>query len=152
MQITDIKIRKFFDENFTNLTWTCEICGKEFETKEQLDDIGSEEFPLLKSYKLVQDIDLKSFDNWTPIGDSVTPFSGNFDGNNKLISNMKITSGNNVGLFGEISSTSVVSNVLLSNAIIEGSFDNAGGIAGINNGTIRHCEVSDLRLTNNKDN
>lgn len=122
------------------------------ETKEQLDDIGSEEFPLLKSYKLVQDIDLKSFDNWTPIGDSVTPFSGNFDGNNKLISNMKITSGNNVGLFGEISSTSVVSNVLLSNAIIEGSFDNAGGIAGINNGTIRHCEVSDLRLTNNKDN
>ena len=46
-------------------------------------------------------IDLQNTE-WTPIGTKEKPFKGTFDGGNHTISNLKITSGSNVGLFGFI--------------------------------------------------
>jgi len=53
------------------------------------------------SYILVNDIDLSNFTNWVPLGDAANRFSGNLDGNNYSISNLRIDSTlNEVGLFG----------------------------------------------------
>lgn len=50
---------------------------------------------------LLADIDLGN-EEWTPIGTFDNPFEGDFDGMGHTISNLKITSGQNVGLFGQI--------------------------------------------------
>ena len=119
------------------------------QTEEELASIGIDaKFQISKSYKLIADLDLKGYDNWTPIGTRSNAFSGNFDGGSKLISNLTITSGTDVGLFGAIAETSTVSNVYLANASINGSFANAGAIVGINKGTVKLCNVSGLELTN----
>lgn len=56
---------------------------------------------LLSNYVLVSDIDLSTFSNWIPIGDSTNRFSGVFDGNNYSVKNLKIDSLlDYVGLFG----------------------------------------------------
>lgn len=57
-------------------------------------------------FRLTKDIDLSSFENWTPIGNGPTIsdpwFSGNLDGNGKSISGLVINSSNSVvGLFGQ---------------------------------------------------
>ena len=125
------------------------------QTELELSNIGNtsgETYQLSDSYILVKDIDLKSFDNWTPIGTALNPFSGTFDGNGKAISNLKITTGADVGLFAALSQTAVVSDLTITNAVISGSFDNAGAVAGINNGIIRRCNVVDFSIVNSKDN
>ncbi|MDR3355492.1 MAG: fibronectin type III domain-containing protein, partial [Synergistaceae bacterium] len=83
-----------------------------------------------KYYKLVIDIDLEN-NSWTPIGSSSKPFSGNFDGDGKIISNLKISTNNdNQGLFGYVSgSNAVIKNVGVVGIDISGK-DNVGGLAG----------------------
>ena len=56
-------------------------------TPEQLNAVRNN---LNASYVLTKNIDLKSFSGWTPIGTYQDPFTGNFDGKNFVISNMKI--------------------------------------------------------------
>ncbi len=54
-------------------------------------------------YKLMNNLDLASYANWVPIGiDANSSFAGNFMGNNKIITNLKINSPNTdyQGLFG----------------------------------------------------
>lgn len=59
---------------------------------------------LTYNYILQCDIDLKSH-AFTPIGTEEHPFTGTFDGNGHIISNLKIDSENdNVGLFGYVES------------------------------------------------
>jgi hypothetical protein len=56
-------------------------------------------------YKLLADIDLSGYPNWTPIGDETSPFNGTLDGNGKTISSLKFKNTNNArytGLFGYI--------------------------------------------------
>ncbi|MGN0711807.1 MAG: S-layer homology domain-containing protein [Anaerovoracaceae bacterium] len=87
--------------------------------------------------------------NFEPIGDKTAPFIGNFDGNNYTISGLNIqgtvvgssTAAPYAGLFGCISSDSVVEEVIIANASVKGS-TNVGGITGYNLGTIKNC-VSD---------
>ena len=51
--------------------------------------------------KLGSDIDLKDYENWTPIGNSANAFAGTFSGEGHTISNLSITSSNGyAGLFG----------------------------------------------------
>ncbi len=104
------------------------------------------EFLLTKSYILVKDIDLKAHNEgvWTPLG----KFEGNFNGNGHTIYNLNITSGTDVGLFSEIGNDSLVENVKFSSAKIDGSFDNAGVVAGVNKGTIGKIEVISSKITN----
>lgn len=120
----------------------------------ELAKIGTDEkYTLDSSYILINDLDMSSYENWQPIGISLSkPFTGSFDGNFKSISNVKITSATNAGLFGAIDSSAVVSNLILNNAEYNGSFDNAGSIAGQSKGIIRLCKVNNFKLTNTKEN
>jgi hypothetical protein len=82
---------------------------------------------------------------WTPIGASSDPFTGEFDGGNKLVSALKIeTDGSNRGFFGLISSSGaavIVKNVIAS-GIITGGGTSTGGIVGEvgNRGVVENCE------------
>ena len=101
------------------------------------------------SYKLANDIDLGGID-WTPIDD----FAGTFDGNNKTISNVKITKGFSgqktktlldMGFFSETSAGSVIKNLNLKNVeinVTDAVAPNAqfvGLLVGTNRGTVTNC-------------
>ncbi len=88
-----------------------------------------------KYYKLTSDIDLsaygKSFrsgDGWLPIGHNGSSFYGNFNGNGKTITGLYIndTSRDYAGLFGYVTSSGNVHDLVVENAYI-----NAGGSTGI---------------------
>ena len=91
-----------------------------------------------KIIKLTADIDLAGKE-WAPIGTAEHPFSGTFDGNNKTISNLKITTGNYAGLFGYVS-TATIKDVKLAKADVSGGERMAtliGKITG--NATVTNC-------------
>ena len=101
------------------------------------------------------DIDLTGIDDWTPIGNYVSPsnnyFKGSYNGNGYTISNLKIKSGEWFrGLFGlvigESSSTpAVLTGIHLRNADIEVSHNSdisCGAIAGrVSNAVITFCSA-----------
>lgn len=66
-------------------------------TPEQLDAIRNN---LSAHYILVNDIDLSSYTNWSPIGSSSRPFCGTFDGRHHTVYNLSITSVGNLNAIG----------------------------------------------------
>ncbi len=107
-------------------------------------------------FKLMNNIDLAGLE-WTPIGKGTTgdyfnnsttsAFSGTFDGNHYIVSNMKISNANNgnIGFFGIINGGSVY-NLGLENVDIAVSFNRddsevIGALAGIvyDGGNIENC-------------
>jgi len=77
---------------------------------------------------------------WLPIGNSTNKFTGTFDGDNKIISDIYINrTTDNIGLFGyvsnpnypEIYSNGIVKNIGVKNITIYGSGDNIGGLIGV---------------------
>ena len=74
-------------------------------------------------FVLADDIDLSSFENWTPIGTNTNRFLGIFNGNGHIIKNLKSTTG---GLFGYNCGT--IKNVALINCKINSSKQYVGGI------------------------
>ena len=87
-------------------------------------------------YALVRDIDLGGAE-WTPIGTSSSPFTGEFNGNGYTISNFKITTGRAyVGLFGY--NKGVIKNLGVENFTVNVSYSSgnvdAGGLVGYNDG------------------
>lgn len=83
-----------------------------------------------------EDISAQNRIIWTPAGTISKPFTGTFDGKGHIISGLvKENATEPVGLFGMIGSGAEVSNVGVVNCIFS-STDVAGGIAGINEGTI----------------
>ncbi|MBU5458746.1 S-layer homology domain-containing protein, partial [Oscillibacter sp. MSJ-31] len=95
-----------------------------------------------KFIKLTADIDLSNTE-WTPIGnESGKAFAGTFDGNNKTISNLKITGGGYIGLFGYITGGAEIKNVRLAGADVSGS-ERVGGLVGqiIGNATVANCSI-----------
>jgi len=102
---------------------------------------------LSSDFGLANGIDASSASNWNsgsgfvPIGNSSTPFTGSFNGENLTISNFTINnpSNNYMGLFGETSSTAELSNIQLSNVnVTGGSLSVAGGLVGSNGGTVNN--------------
>jgi hypothetical protein len=93
-----------------------------------------------KNYKLMDDITLTS--EWSPIGSlSTQPFSGNFDGNGKIISNVKVTGGNNVGFFGFLNKANI-HNLTLQNVSTKGNSTYIGGLAAYATAsTITNCKI-----------
>ncbi|MDR1605168.1 MAG: YDG domain-containing protein, partial [Gracilibacteraceae bacterium] len=101
-------------------------------------------YPANGSYRLMNDIDLRDAD-WTPLGN----FSGTFDGQGYVISNMRITGSREYsGLFSNIVSNAnigdngVVKNLGLENTYIEVSIASwlyTGGICGHSSGAISNC-------------
>ena len=80
----------------------------------------------------MNDIDLSSYANWTPIGNygsssTTRTFQGNFNGNEKVVHNLTITASSNYqGLFGRTSGT--VQNLGVENCSVGGS-SYVGGLA-----------------------
>ena len=110
------------------------------ETAEQLNKVRNY---LDKHFKQIDNIDLIAFDNWEPIGDEDNPFSGSLDGNNKIITNLKInkTDENYLGLFNRISEESMIFNLGLQDVNISGN-GYIGGITGRNYGEIVNSYVT----------
>ena len=119
--------------------------------EEQLFDVCNTHIADNACFQLVQDITLTK--PHSPIGlieDEYHEFTGKFNGNNHTISNLKINSCDNAGLFAIIGANSEVYNLSIDNAIIEGEFINAGTIAGKCFGTINKVVVSNSTITNTK--
>jgi len=93
-------------------------------------------------FKQTADINLTSYNNWTPIGTTSSPFNGIYDGNNKEISNLKITGTNaNRGLFAATSSTAVIKNVVLTDVSITGR-NYMGSLVAYNRGVVENCSAT----------
>ncbi len=108
-------------------------------TVADLQAIGANATTLSGTYALGRNIDLSAV-TFTPLGDTTTPFTGLFDGQNNVISNLAITSlGDNVGLFGELDGT--VRNLSLNDPAVSGRY-NVGALAGNATGLIENVSVS----------
>jgi len=77
--------------------------------------------------------------NWTPIGNSSSPFNGTFDGAGYVISDVNINrpDADNQGLFGYIGSSGTIKNLGVRGSVIGAS--SVGGLAASNSGTIINC-------------
>lgn len=97
-------------------------------------------------YVLGQSIDCDGV-TFTPIGDSVTPFSGTFDGNGNTIENVTISEiTSDVGIFGNVNEAAIT-DVRLSNITVAGS-GNVGGLVGTATYTaISHIAAYDVTVT-----
>lgn len=110
-------------------------------------------------FKLGADInyypnELINGENYTAIGNydgnEDYQFNGTFDGDNHIISGIRINKPNYdlQGLFGEIASSGTVKNVILDDAVVIGR-NCVGGIAGNKLGTIENCRVIKTNITGN---
>lgn len=97
------------------------------------------------------DIDITLTDNitltgeWTPIGTESQPYTGTFNGKDKTITGLTVTTSDQyAGLFGCIDDGGTVKNVKLENVQITSDHQYAyvGGVAGNNDGAIENCSVS----------
>ncbi|WNY24101.1 hypothetical protein MmiHf6_14300 [Methanimicrococcus hongohii] len=121
-------------------------------TADELAQIGDSEENLSKSYILTENIDLSEYNGgiWIPIGTADSPFTGNFDGNNKTISNMNINCEvplTNFGLFGSAKEAKI-NNVVLADAKIQAEILDAttdmyfGLISGFaQNSSVRNSQI-----------
>ncbi|WP_163381380.1 GLUG motif-containing protein [Cyclobacterium sp. SYSU L10401] len=114
----------------------------------QLQAINTNNTTRAGSYALSGDIDASDTVNWNsgagfvPIGDSLNNFTGQFDGQNHIISELYINrpTENGVGLFG-YTSGATIRNVGLVNVDITGN-DHVGGLVGENRGGIIYDSYS----------
>ena len=101
------------------------------------------------AYALGKDIDATATSTWNsgagfaPVGNSSTPFTGNFDGLNHAITNLTINrpTQNYVGLFGGIGSGSAVRNAGLVGGSVSGN-SAVGGLVGENRGSVSNSYVT----------
>ncbi len=89
------------------------------------------------SATLTVDITVPSGKTWTPIGNSSVAFNGTFSGNGHTVSGLNVTSGDCVGLIGNLGANGTVKLVGVINSTLKGS--NVGGIVGKSAGTVIDC-------------
>ncbi|MDD2994267.1 MAG: GLUG motif-containing protein, partial [Pygmaiobacter sp.] len=100
-------------------------------------------------YYLTADIDLVESGSVTPIGlGRAVPFRGTFDGKGYAVTNMTISSSDNVGLFGYTAGHSVIKNLGVENCDVTGG-DYTGGVVGFATGMVTNC-YSTGSVTGNK--
>ena len=100
-----------------------------------------------KYYKLMNDIDLIGYVNWPLIGNYASfsdnrTFQGNFDGNGKVVRNLRISNGTSSynGLFGH-TRYATIKNIGIVNCYVRGR--EAGGLVGRSySGVISNCYVT----------
>lgn len=126
------------------------------DSEEDLLSIGSNQdgniFKNSKHYVLMQDITITNA--ITPILNN-EEFTGSLDGNGYSIKNLKIETNSeihNAGLFSILGSTGVVTNVTFTGVSINGEFETAGTVAGLNKGTISRCEITSGEVCSTKSN
>ena len=109
---------------------------------------------LAGNYALGKDIDASATSNgsYVPLGNAVTPFTGQFDGEGKTISSLTLkpwvpadpNSPQLVGLFGMLGDKAVVRNLSVngSSQLGENVYGYVGVLAGTNNGTVLRVDTS----------
>ncbi|MGC8500934.1 MAG: beta strand repeat-containing protein [Leptospirillia bacterium] len=92
---------------------------------------------------LTANISLGGSYNWTPLGNSTTPFTGIFNGNGYVVSGYTIGTssssygGNNVGFIGVLGTGGVVKNLGVAGTVyVNGNI--VGGVVGGNSGTVEY--------------
>ncbi len=88
------------------------------------------------NFALMNDIDASKIEDYTAIGSGLTAYTGTFDGRDNRIIGLNVT-GNNAGIFDTIGNGGVVTNLRVYSSNFTGT-DNAGAIAGVNNGRIEN--------------
>ena len=115
-------------------------------TSEQLMDWAEEVRNGNRSLDCTLAADITLTEPWTPVGtDYQNPYTGTFDGKGHTITGLTVTGSNEyAGLFGYIGSGGTVKNVKLEKVQITSDYQYAyaGGVAGMNDGTIENCSVS----------
>lgn len=99
-------------------------------------------------YKMTSDIDMTGV-TFTGIGSDSTPFTGTFDGDNHIISNLSITSSTDyTGLFNEVNA-GTLKNIKLYKVTINSTKGYVGSLAGktTNNTNVTNCGASDVTIT-----
>ena len=88
---------------------------------------------------------------WNPVGTNLTDgFSGDFDGNNKTISNLSIddNSSENVGFFAGLAQSAKVHDVIFDSAKVIGASSSCSGVvAGASLGIIDDCRVNNSKVS-----
>jgi hypothetical protein len=107
----------------------------------QMNTIGANPGDWSKCFKLMADIDMSVYTGtqYNIIGNS-TQFTGTFDGNRHIISNLTYTTTaavNNVGVFGITSGT--IQNLGVKNVSISSNGNYVGGLVGQNYSTLSGC-------------
>ena len=103
-------------------------------------------------YILMGDIDLEGYD-WTPVGDSENPFTGEFNGNGFAVKNLKIDASaqpeiQNVGFFG-VTENATVKNVdfIDASVITPDDYVNGSAAVGIVAGTARGTNFDNITIS-----
>lgn len=115
-------------------------------TPQDLDNIRNN---LSGDYELANDIDMASWGNFEPIGQTSPYFTGIIDGKGHVIKNLSVRSDvMRVGFIGSLQG-GAIKNLGLENVDIETDQRYVGGLAGHNNGTISNCYVTgNVKQTN----
>ena len=124
-----------------------------------IEDLINVQNNLYAHYILMYDLDGAELSDWTPIG-TINSFGGTFNGNNKTISNISISSSDyritHLGLFGAMNKDGRIINLTIENITIriEGKQDGkyVGPIVGYNLGYIENCHSRNviIELENGK--
>ncbi|MFA6187429.1 MAG: GLUG motif-containing protein [Phycisphaerae bacterium] len=102
-----------------------------------VNDIGAVWQKPYSCYKLINDIDLDGI-QWSVA--VIQCFVGSLDGDNHIISNLSISGGLYLGLFGKISFDTTIKNIGIENINIAGTEKCVGGLCGWNyGGRIANC-------------
>ncbi len=95
---------------------------------------------LSASFKLTADLDFSEGPHFPPLGDWLGPgFSGDFDGNGKTISNLRVY-GQNAGLFGATSASASLHDLRLVNVEVGGSYQ-VGTVVGQSLGSLTNVKI-----------
>ena len=116
-------------------------------TAAQFNAIGSNSTYWNKRFKLLRDIDLTGFtiSTFNRIGDFSTAFTGQLDGNNKVLSNLNLSSSGfeDIGIFNSLGSGSSVRDLTITNFAFSGGSGAIGLLAGAATGsTIQNVTVN----------
>ena len=111
-------------------------------TSEQMNTIGTNSAGWNKYFTLMADIDMSAYTGtqYNIIGNTTKPFTGTFDGNGHIISNLTIAASSKdyVGLIGCVGFDGQIRNLGVKNVTITGRYC-VGGLAGLNYGTLTAC-------------
>ena len=130
-------------------------------TPQQLNEIRNH-LDSAYTFNQMRDIDLADYTSavvstygWTPIGDDTNPFTGVYDGCNRIISNIRVAPGAPsiyyIGLFGTISGEdSVVKNLSMDSVLMEFPASSMGTITGkaLNKANIENCHIKSAVVRN----
>jgi hypothetical protein len=97
-------------------------------------------------YRLENDIDCSGIASFAPIGD----FGGELNGQNHIVSNLHMNTADNSGVFSNISSGGVISDIVFKNVDINCGSTYCGGLTNTNFGTIQRAGLTGNLICNGK--